>query len=252
MRVRRDLGPIPAVRRVVAAAVLMIASVAVPAIAPAAAATQEDEPRVLASPPRDAATAEVDQVAAREARAPAPTQVSPPAERAARAALPPQVAPAGRSAEPSAPLSSRGHSRPAPATPIAGRDRCDATEAKSDPACLHVIEARAAEFAAPGRPSLSPEQRLLIDQRVRETPAGIAGAAARVARNDIDPNSPDQQGISSVVLMPPVPPAAPSPGSPASPDAGLQGFNQPTLDILQGVVEGLMGVPLPGLPGGTR
>src|SRR3546814_10365041 len=57
-------------------------------------------------------------------------------------------------------------------TPVTGEDRCDAAKQDKDKArqeaCAKVIETRAAEFTRPDPTILSPEQRLLVDQRLRE------------------------------------------------------------------------------------
>lgn len=151
-----------------------------------------------------------------------------------------QLAPRDRSAEAAAALSSRRDSRPAATLRLEGRDRCD-DAAADDQRCAAVIETRAASYDAPERPTLSPEQRLLVDQRVRVAPAGPLGAAQRLGSNDIDPAAPGAQVIASVTL-----------GSPdrepegAKAGAALGNVDPQTIDLIGALVEGL-GVT-PGTP----
>lgn len=170
-------------------------------------------------------------------------EVAPPTEQVSRSTTETgtaQLAPRDRSAEAAAALSSRGDSRPAATLRLEGRDRCD-DAAAGDLRCAAVIETRAASYDAPERPTLSPEQRLLVDQRVRVAPAGPLGAAQRLGSNDIDATAPGAQAIASVAL------AAPE----REPDgaragAALGNVDPQTIDLIGALVEGL-GVT-PGTP----
>ncbi len=144
-----------------------------------------------------------------------------------------QLAPRDRSAEAAASLSSRRDSRPAGTVRLEGRDRCD-DAAAGDPACASVIETRAASYDAPERPTLSPEQRLLVDQRVRTAPDGPLNAAQRLGNNAIDPAAPGDQVIASVALAP-----TPAPAEEGRPGATLDDVDRQTLDLIGALVEGL-------------
>ena len=62
-----------------------------------------------------------------------------------------------------------------------------------------MIETRSAQFARPERPTLSPEQRLLVDQRVREAPSrGLRDR--RFEPRATDPDRADDQAIAAVTL----------------------------------------------------
>lgn len=64
---------------------------------------------------------------------------------------------------------------------VGGSDRCEGrqTNAAVARACARAIETRSGEFAATDAPVLSPEQRLLVDQRGREPSTSLRGAQAR-------------------------------------------------------------------------
>ena len=112
-----------------------------------------------------------------------------------------QLAPARRSAAAPEPLSQPADGRDTATPAIAGRDRCDpAAPAARDPACARVIETRAADYARPAA-TLTPEQRLLVQQQTGE--AGPSADARRVAAN---PGGASDQAIASVVLRGPPPP----------------------------------------------
>lgn len=115
-----------------------------------------------------------------------------------------QLSDAPPSARPPAPLSRPADGRTAATDRIGGRDRCDPAATRSA-ACSVVIETRAADFPPPSAEPLSPEQRLLVEQRLigeRTSPAeGIARTATRrVGRDGADAAAADMQGLASVVL----------------------------------------------------
>lgn len=105
----------------------------------------------------------------------------------------------GRTALPSQALSRPSEGRTAAVAPVGGTDRCDevATNAADRAACAHVIETRSAEFERPDPVTLSPEQRLLVEQRLREVPA-----SRRLASTGLDPNSLEEQAVASLTLRP--------------------------------------------------
>lgn len=139
----------------------------------------------------------------------------------------------GRSAQAAAPLSSTRQSTPAPVVRLTGKDRCDAaTDGRTPAICADAIETRAAEFQRPNPLTLSPEQRLLVDQRVRAAQGGPGGAARGLA-GEIDENAIESQSIAAMALN-----RGELRDGTALPDgATLEGFDQPTLDILQRIVE---------------
>lgn len=149
---------------------------------------------------------------------------------------PSQLYRGGRTALPSAPLSRPSEGRTSAVTRVEGNDRCDpAADAGGErrPECARVIETRSAEFQRP-EPVLSAEQRLLIDQQIRERTASADGAARRLATNIGDPNSPEEQGVASIVLNDVAQP--PPPPEPQVPD-------QPSAAIIEAIVNGLQGSP---------
>jgi hypothetical protein len=118
---------------------------------------------------------------------------------------PTQLYAGGKTAQPSQPLSrpAEGRAGAGAVMPVAGRDRCDAAaEEEKVAACRHVIETRSAEFTRPDPTVLSPEQRLLVDQRLREAPGTARTAARRLAETGTDSDSEAAQGVASLVLRP--------------------------------------------------
>lgn len=88
---------------------------------------------------------------------------------------------------------------------VAGDDLCapsamDRAGGGRPDVCKRVIETRSAQFARPERPTLSPEQRLLIDQRVREAPTLRGTRDRRFEPRATDPDRADDQAIASMVL----------------------------------------------------
>ncbi len=124
----------------------------------------------------------------------------------------PQLYRGGPTAQPSIPLSSPSEGRTAAVTRVQGEDRCDprADRSAAGADCRRVIETRAAEFAAPEPTRLSPEQRLLGEQRMMSV-GTVQAAAQRLATNAANPDAIEDQSIASVVLGSAPPPA---PGRP--------------------------------------
>ena len=163
------------------------------------------------APSRDAAAPQLPAAVIEDAAA-QPTQITP---RRARNDATPQLnrerrnARAGaqlyqgrRTAQSSEPLSRPAEGRRQGLVRIAGKDRCDPATSGSKPAeaCEHVIETRAAEFERRSPLILSPEQRLLVDQRLRDAPSTAEMAVRRIGRNDIDADAADAQSVASLVL----------------------------------------------------
>ena len=129
-----------------------------------------------------------------------------------------QLTKGARTAQPSQALSTPGEGRTGAVDRVAGDDRCDpAAQAKSRPAnCVAVIETRAAEFSPRAATPLSPEQRIIMDQQLRERSIGMASAVRRLANNGEDAQSANAQGLASVVLRKPVDPKRDQPTDPAA------------------------------------
>lgn len=149
---------------------------------------------------------------------------------------PRQLYQGGRTALPSTPLSRPSEGRTSAVARVEGDDRCDpAAEAAAErrQECARVIETRSAEFERI-EPVISAEQRLMIDQQMRDRAASAEGAARRLAGNVGDPDSLEEQGVASIVLndvgqpAPPPEPELPSQSSAAIIEAivsGIQGSN---------------------------
>lgn len=121
-----------------------------------------------------------------------------------------QLAPRGRTAAASEALSQPAEGRTGAIAKVEGEDRCDPAEEGADRrVCARVIETRAAEFARPPQGVLSAEQRLLIDQQLREGPADTRTAARRLGQTGFDPDSLEEQGIASVAIRGNAPTAPP-------------------------------------------
>lgn len=97
-------------------------------------------------------------------------------------------------------LSSTAQSRPEPRTTLNGEDRCDPAHRNRLPtsACARVVETRSAEFDRTP-PPLSPEQRLLLEQRTA-IPTDRQGTARRLASGE---GSQEDQAVASLALRRP-------------------------------------------------
>lgn len=138
----------------------------------------------------------------------------------------PQLYVGGRTAQPAPALSEPRQGRTAAVTRVEGLDRCDpGTRAARGEECERVIETRSAEFTRPDPALLSPEQRLLVEQRNRPM-TNERAAAQRLATNLSDPDEIQDQAIASQVLQTGAPPSdAPEqePALPAELEAVVQG-----------------------------
>ncbi len=120
----------------------------------------------------------------------------------------------GGTADAPPPLSQPKEGRTGATARVEGRDRCD--PAVSDPAsvplCAQVIETRASEFRIPDPLILSPEQKLLVDQRLREAPATRA-AIRQGDASALDPDAAENQAIAAVALGGPAAQEREAPGA---------------------------------------
>jgi hypothetical protein len=86
-----------------------------------------------------------------------------------------------------------------------------------------VIETRAAEFSRRDPTPLSPEQRIIAEQQLRERTGKFGGAGRRLAVNGSDAESMEAQGVASVVLR--APPAEPKRDKPEQDPAAAEQLN---------------------------
>jgi hypothetical protein len=137
---------------------------------------------------------------------PSGTQISPdlPSAQPLR-----QLYQGGRSAQPPEALSTPSQGRMGTVARVDGDDRCDSALPieRRDPACARVIENRASQFSRPERPTLSPEQRIIAERRLREAPPSIEAAARRLAHDPNDTESEGAQAVAAIVLPAPAPEA---------------------------------------------
>jgi hypothetical protein len=148
-------------------------------------------PRPVAPPPLEQLSSDADRVS--------PTRQLTDADRDAKA--PVQLYEGGPTAQPPQALSQRSEGRTGSVTPVEGDDACDAAEADTPEKaklCRRVIETRAAEFRRPDPTQLSPEQRLLIQQRLRE--GSTTASATRRLVSDGDADSMEGLAVASIVL----------------------------------------------------
>lgn len=121
----------------------------------------------------------------------------------------------GRSAQGAEPLSRPSDGRTGAVARVGGSDRCD--RAQTDPAviraCASAIETRPGEFAKPQAVSLSPEQRLLVDQPSPDGQDTNRTASRRLA-GEGQAETLEEQSVASVALRQGNPV-----GRPTAPDA---------------------------------
>ncbi len=157
----------------------------------------------IASPGRDRlATSDVDPATRADPATPVP-QLSDRRDRRG----PVQLYRGGRTAQPSDPLSTPSQGRTSAVARVEGDDACDPARAeeREDARCARVIETRSAEFTPPEPTPLSPEQRLLVENRLRNSDA------TRRLANSGSADTLGDQAIASVALdaARPPDPAAP-------------------------------------------
>lgn len=155
---------------------------------------------VQANPPEaDRSVAPPAQLATDEESSPATSQVS--AER--RAAPPPdQLSRGPKTAQPPQPLSRPAEGRQSAVERLVGADRCDPAKPNLPRSCAMVIENRSAEFTRPDPNGLSPEQRLLLEQEVREGALDPVRGARRLAVTGDSDQSLAAMGVAAAVMRP--------------------------------------------------
>ena len=106
------------------------------------------------------------------------------------------------------PLSKPSEGRTAAVDLVEGRDRCDPAvpAARQPETCKKVIETRADDYTRPSPTELSPEQKLLIDQQLREETEGVTEAAQKLAKSGEADDSTESMGIAAIVLRQSAPP----------------------------------------------
>jgi hypothetical protein len=119
---------------------------------------------------------------------------------------------------------------------LGGFDRCDQADAALDPACALIIEQRANDFARTDKNILSPEQRLLVEQRARRSGAAAERSSVRDLAGQGAALDLDAQGIASVVLPKP---ETPDPTTEKTLDASNLG------DVTDAIVSGVITLPPP-------
>lgn len=148
-----------------------------------------------------------------------------------------QLSTGGRSAQAAAPLSSTGQSRPQAVVRLNGPDACDpAAQTASSTMCERVIETRSAEYRSASAPTLSPEQRLLIDQQQREMTSDPAAIVRRLGRSGVDADAVDAQSVASLVL-----PGNPIASAPVDPEDPADGLSPETVNLIEAIVQNAQG-----------
>lgn len=128
---------------------------------------------------------------------PATTQINPEGRSAPATD---QLSRIGKTAQAPQPLSAPSEGRKSTVERVAGEDRCDPAAPKQPRSkCAKVIENRSAEFARPDPRTLSPEQRLLLEQEVREAGLDPVTGARRLAATG-EAESLAAMGVAAVVL----------------------------------------------------
>jgi hypothetical protein len=180
------------------------------AAAPAAVAQAQDVtavPQIVSPAAADASAAQIEQhpgevppqLSAGEESTPGQSQLTSVDQSGNQTS---QVSTAPRNAQPPHPLSTPDEGRTAAVARVGGKDRCDPANAedKKRAECKHVIETRSAEFARPSPGELSPEQKLLMDQRWVVGEDNLSSATRRLANSGDPDNSIESMAIASVVL----------------------------------------------------
>jgi hypothetical protein len=125
--------------------------------------------------------------------------------------------------ESAAAISSTAQSRPQAVARLEGRDRCDPQLGEAErERCRRILELRAQEFNAPAPPELSPEQKLLAEQRSDDEAAAGRSTVTRLrlaSRDDPDANLQSNQELAALYLGKQTPP----PSQPATPDSTAEG-----------------------------
>ncbi|MGN6497945.1 MAG: hypothetical protein ACTHK5_11530 [Tsuneonella sp.] len=131
-------------------------------------------------------------------------------------------------------VSSKADSTPGPVVHLKGHDRCDPQlDERKLAECRRILELRADEFHAPAPPQLSPEERLLAQQRAAEFAGHSPAQRLRMAtRGEPDADLTSNQVLASIYLDTNAPPAqpteTPAPGSSADVTAILKAIGMDT------------------------
>ncbi len=169
---------------------------------------------VMTPPTTEDRTPPVQQLSSAGEEPTPPSQLS----EAERDATPPtQLYRGGPTAQPPQALSQRSEGRTGAIAPVeGGEDVCDPADEEQAKAevCKRVIETRSAEFVRPDPTVLSPEQRLIVQQRLREDPTSRTEVTRRLAKEG-DADSLEGLGVASIVLNRPAPPPRDNPDDPA-------------------------------------
>lgn len=156
------------------------------------------------------------------------------APRGGRDRTPAQLHDARKTAEASPALTRRQESRDTAVAVVRGQDRCDAQASPSDPACAHVIEARADEFQQPDPLTLSPEQRLLAERPRRNEAPSVELATRRLANEGV-PTGLVEEGIVVMTQAPVLPPSEPASEDPAA------GLPEGAAALIDAIAAGIVG-----------
>jgi hypothetical protein len=150
----------------------------------------------------------------------------------------PQLYQGGRTAAAAQPLSSPSQGRTGAVSPVGGTDSCDPARRRPNDSsrCSKVIETRSAEFNRAEAAPLSPEARLLVEQRNRV--ANGQGAARRLANNSADPDNLQDQAVASVALTQ-------RGDRPAEEEVEGESSAPAEAQAFQAIIEGIVGSPPP-------
>lgn len=145
----------------------------------------------------------------------------------------------GRSAQGADPLSRPSDGRTGAIARVGGSDRCDRaqTDAAVIRACARVIETRSGEFAQPRAVSLSPEQRLLVDQPLRDGQETTRSASRRLA-GEGQAETLEEQSVASVALR-----QGNAGVRPIAPDAGLPALSAEAQAFVNALVGAIPNAP---------
>jgi hypothetical protein len=151
-----------------------------------------------------------------------PAQLSSDADNSA----PAQLSDPGSKDLHTAAVSSKADSKPGAVVHLQGHDRCDPQlDERRLAECRRILELRADEFHAPAPPQLSPEERLLAQQRAAEFAAHTPAQRLRMAtKGEPDADLTSNQVLASIYLdsnTPPAQPAEPSVPGDASDAAAI-------------------------------
>lgn len=155
--------------------------------------------RAILSPPRATRDVGSEQIAPAASAAREATAAQVTTER--RAAPRTNQLSTGGTAEPSAALSRPADGRGIATVRVEGSDRCDPSASNAGVAiCARPIETRSRDYARPDPLVLSPEQRLLVDQRLRAgQPSGSPFSPRPDDAEKADPSSLQGQTVAAIV-----------------------------------------------------